>query len=331
MVASVAAAGGGGSALIAALTAASPAGARLSGQIAFVENHDGFSSIYLKRLDRGVKQWIAGTRPRHTTASGATSPRWSSDGGLLVFSDTGSASSLDAHAEEIYLVRVDVRRFRRLTFNREPDTEPVIAPRSRRIAFVRVAGNRPRIWIMSPDGRDQHPLTQPNLDAFNPSWSPDGRQIAFTGSDREGRASIYVVSGMGGHATPITSGPLDAQPAWSPDGRHIAFVSGRDHYGETCFHDCGPAGELYVMAADGTQLHRVTRTRADDKDVAWTSDGAKLLFSSDRSDSAAHHYELYISNADGSCPTRLTHSAKETWVLQPAWRPPRRSGAPLSC
>ena len=64
---------------------------------------------------------------------------------------------------------------------------------------------------------------------WKPSWSPDGRHIAFQ-SSRDGNYEIYVMDSDGSNPRRLTDHPAeDKYPSWSPDGRHIAFQSSRDH------------------------------------------------------------------------------------------------------
>jgi len=86
-----------------------------------------------------------------------------------------------------------------------------------------------------------------------PSWSPDGKKIAFF-SNRDGNGDIYIMNADGSGVTRLTD-PLDrcAMPAWSPDGRQIAME---------CMHDEDP--EIYVMNADGSGLTRLTNNSGED-------------------------------------------------------------------
>ena len=109
-----------------------------------------------------------------------------------------------------------------------------------------------------------------------------------------------------------------AEPAWSPDGESIAFTSSRDRFGETCFHDCSVNGEIYVARADGTGLRRLTTSRAQETSPAWSPDGKRIAFVSDRSDRNGHEYEIYSMAVDGSDVRRLT--TNDVWDLEPDWR-----------
>jgi Tol biopolymer transport system component len=80
------------------------------------------------------------------------------------------------------------------------------------------------LWRSKPDGSERMQLTYLPSRAYQPWWSPDGKQIAFMGigSDRHWR--IYLVSAQGGSAEQVTSGGNDqTDPSWSPDGKTLAF------------------------------------------------------------------------------------------------------------
>jgi eukaryotic-like serine/threonine-protein kinase len=98
-----------------------------------------------------------------------------------------------------------------------------------------------------------------------PSFSPDGRQIAFswTGESQDNE-DIYVVLTSGGQPLRLTANPAaDTAPAWSPDGQHIAFI-----------RDPGPAGAVYLVSPLGGSEKRVTQTKGHT--VCWTSDGSSI-------------------------------------------------------
>jgi Tol biopolymer transport system component len=137
-----------------------------------------------------------------------------------------------------------------------------------------------------------------------PSWSPDGKRIAFT-SFRHGRAEIYVVNSDGSGERRLTTNPAaDDLATWSPDGSRIAFVSNRD--GNL---------EVYAMNADGTGQTRLTTDPKDDFSPSWSPDGRRIVFRSNRDDNG----EIYVMNADGTGQTRLTFNTASDH--SPAWGP----------
>jgi len=89
----------------------------------------------------------------------------------------------------------------------------------------------------------------------------------------------------------------------------IAFVSGRDGN-----------GEIYVMNADGTGVTRLTNDPANDIQPAWSPDGSRIAFASNRGGPVfSGHYELYVMNADGTNVTQLTFTNTERGSTRPAW------------
>jgi hypothetical protein len=205
------------------------------------------------------------------------------------------------------------------------DDDPAFSPDGERIAFVRWDRQpdgppRAAIFVVGPDGGGVTRLTSGPVIDSGPAWSPDGAEIAFTRVRFRGHqpraAALHVMAADGTRVRRLGEG---GEPAWSPDGRRLAFVSLRDRFGQTCFHDCIPSGEIYTMDPDGTGIRRLTRTRAQETAPAWSPDGGQIVFSSDRSDPARHDYELYVMSADGGCVTRLTNAS--SWSHEPAWQP----------
>src|SRR5205823_3715330 len=105
--------------------------------------------------------------------------------------------------------------------------------------------------VMRLDGSSERILTRRTLD-YTPSWSPDGRRIAFTRvRERKGEFE-YDVWTMKADGTGQRLLTRDAQyPSWSPDGSRIAVASDRDHNGRTCEKvegedevDCTPDSDI---------------------------------------------------------------------------------------
>jgi hypothetical protein len=122
-------------------------------------------------------------------------------------------------------------------------------------------------------------LTNNSAFDLSPSWSPDGKKIAFD-SLRDGNYEIYVMNVDGSGIKRLTNSPAhDGVPSWSPDGKKIAFSSDRDGN-----------DEIYVMNADGSDQKRLTNNPAVDGCPSWSPDGKKLAFVLLRDDNP----EIYI-------------------------------------
>ncbi len=151
-------------------------------------------------------------------------------------------------------------------------------------------------------------LTRGDSNTFPGPFSPNGKQIVFTGFGLT-HSYVGVMNADGSGQTDLTNLPSsdEAFPAWSPDGKHIAFTSRRDGN-----------NEIYVMNADGSDPKRLTNSPKDDFAPAWSPDGSRIVFVSDR-DNQTGIYSLYVMNADGTSATRLTKDKSIDYA--PAWSP----------
>jgi hypothetical protein len=148
----------------------------------------------------------------------------------------------------------------------------------------------------------------PQWVATNPTWSPDGRRIAFVGRpwDSMDTDGIYVMNADGTGATRIagSSAAGDRTVDWSPDGNRLVFSRME-----------GGAERIFVINRDGTGLTQLTSLPS--KNPRWSPDGSKIAFSVR---SASHEsYEIAVMNADGTGVRHLT--SNQTDDEEPSWSP----------
>src|SRR6202030_2914360 len=86
-------------------------------------------------------------------------------------------------------------------------------------SLVYVAYPDVTLWRSRADGTGKFQLTNRPMQAEVPRWSPDGKKIAFMGTERGGPWRIYAVSAEGGSAEQLVAGHVsECDPGWSPDG-----------------------------------------------------------------------------------------------------------------
>lgn len=218
------------------------------------------------------------------------------------------------------------------------------------------------LYLLDPNGGSVRQLTKtPNDDETWPTYSPDGKKIAFVrcrcdfvGHEPElyykNKASLYVMNADGSGLRRVTSEKYAVgQPSWSPDGKRIAFAE-----------DSGYGGHIYAVSLESGKVVRLTSTRTKDDSPAlspdgtqlavirdnavwvidlvtgkavqvsggglfndrpsWSPDGAKLAFGRDW---GRYIYDIFTVNADGSGQTRITRGGGDKhW---PVWSPDGRS------
>lgn len=171
-------------------------------------------------------------------------------------------------------------------------------------------------------------LTSGLVSDSEPMWSPDGSRIAFACYDEKLSTQICVINADGSGRMQITHQPgPNALPDWSPDGTRLVFESFRDSPGDpnSCF-DLGCNLEIYVINVDGTGEVRLTDHPSGDWGPAWSPDGSRIAFASQRDETRLGsvcgvdcNSEIYVMDTDGSNLRRLTETDTPDWA--PLWRP----------
>ncbi len=221
-------------------TACSPDGRK----IAFRSERDGPPDLYV--MDNDGNNVIRLTNSN----SFESRPSWSPDGMKIAF------SSFCENNCDIFTVDADGENRTRLAQHEMDDVVPSWSPDGSKIVCASLppgvnAFAAYHIFVMNADGKKRRNLTGDTdlTGNFSPTWSPDGKKIAFD-SQRNFIYDIYVISAEGKKLERLTEGEgNNTRPAYVQDGTRIAFESDRDG-----------AWNIYLMNTNGRNAIQLTRT-----------------------------------------------------------------------
>jgi Tol biopolymer transport system component len=218
-------------------------------------------------------------------------------------------------SSDIYVARADGSELRQLTHGPYFRFNPAWSPDGSGIAYRVEHGpegtppDTPEsehygIWLVAADGSTDVSLSRVSgVVGGAPSWSPDGRRIAFMGHlEGERPEGIWVVDADGTDAARLTPASYEAQyPAWSPDGTQIAFTIYR-----------AGAFTINVMDANGSHVRELTLGPEDNWPV-WSPDGRQIAFSRAQA--------LFVTEADGTNARPVPGITPECCGVPAAWAP----------
>jgi TolB protein len=168
-----------------------------------------------------------------------------------------------------------------------------------RIAYITSTGKgadrQYALMVADSDGFNPQTVVRSREPLLSPSWSPDGRKLAYVSFER-GNSSIYIQDiGTGQREVVAAYKGINGAPSFSPDGTRLAL---------TLSMSGNP--EIYIMDLASRRTTQVTRHFAIDTEPHWTPDGQTLVFTSDR----AGKPQLYQVPAAGGDASRMTFAGE---------------------
>ena len=185
---------------------------------------------------------------------------------------------------------------------------------STRIAYILVQRNgnstRYSLDVADVDGSNPHSLLVSPEPIMSPTWSPDGRQIAYVSFEKK-RAQIFTVSVETGQRRLITDfAGINGAPSWSPDGRQLAVVLSK-----------GGNPKIYTIDMASGRLTQITFGDAIDTEPRYSPDGRSLLFTSGRGGSPQIYRLSFADSAisrvtyDGNYNARASYTFNQKFIV----------------
>ncbi len=265
----------------------------------------------------GMIYTASGDGSKPTAVSHGIDPAWSPDGKQIVF------ARWDNPSPGVYIANADGSD-ERIVFASPRVRSPRISPDGTQIVFSQQKRETPQpIWKLGVVDIATGNLTEPQCSrlCFVPTWSPDGRTIAYTdptvgimATDKTGGAP-WIVLGPHGYyfdaaknsAMPIEHLPGTASSALSPDGSRVAFMMvAHDHWDINLVNAAG--GDEIGVTRQDVILYVFFGIKVNSVAPTWSPDGKQILFLSDRNGK----WEFFTINPDGSNLQQVLKNVTDT-------------------
>ncbi len=209
--------------------------------------------------------------------------------------------------KEIYLVDIDGHGAIPVTRNGSINLQPSWSPDGTKLIYTSYRAGNPDLYLADLAKATTRRISARTGLNIGAAWSPLGNLLSATLSNG-GNSDIFTLDPYSGKvvARLTTSSGIDASPSWSPGGSQIAFVSDRSG-----------GAQIYVMSANGSNIHRVSFHGTHNTDPSWSPAGDRLAYVT-----REKHFDIITCDLDGRSLVRITQGQGDN--EDPSWSPDGR-------
>ena len=275
-------------------------------KVVFMSKRDGNAEIYIMNPNGSEQVNLT----QHPAAD--YDPVWSPNGRQILFS-----SDRDG-VFDLYLMDADGSNVRKVFETTKYRVDPAWSPDGKQIAYAQGDPGKAidqfgfrfvpyadlTLYIATVNGDSVEKLT----DGFQPSWSPDGRKIAFiVGGLKHTPLGIFDLRRRPHKVLLLKEAPWIFDPAWSPHNGEIVFAKlDRVFFDAQGFINFSLAN-LYTVDTNGNGLHQVTDETLCYKPT-WSPQGNALIYAG----KGGGTIQLFITDLNGNNPTQLTYEGSNS-------------------
>ncbi|NNL29377.1 MAG: amidohydrolase family protein [Gemmatimonadetes bacterium] len=253
----------------------------------YVADIDAMSGLRLRNLETDQDDWLAFPIDREHL-NRRTRFAFTPDGSAVVFVKDGTFHEVDVVSGDVSEISFTAQVEQQLgprVFHEMPYEDDSFVVKNIRYGEMSpdgstlIFGSLNQLWVMDlPDGEPRELVSGGN-GQYQPTFSPDGRSIAFVSWHATGGGHLWRVSADGGQPEQLTTVPAYyANPVWSPDGSRIAYI--REDPAATRNRNSNNRGFIEWIPGGGGEPSPVISAPSDNV-LTFTADGSRITFAED--------------------------------------------------
>jgi dipeptidyl aminopeptidase/acylaminoacyl peptidase len=231
-------------------------------------------------------------------------PRFHPEGGRIAFVVSRMDADSNRYRRSVWMADVESGDVRRLTFGAENDHSPRWSPDGQWLAFISSRSGSPQLWVMATAGGDAKQLTSLGAPVSDPEWSPDSRQLVVVSSVEELPTPAAQLMGAAVKSSAGDVRVLD----------RLRYRAGTQYFD-------GRYPHLFIVSLEGGQPRQLTHGAYEDSEPAWSPDGGRIAFVSNRTDEPDlnRNTDIWVVAVEGASAQRLAGAPGTD--AEPRWSP----------